>query len=208
MANFVIDKSRFNDEQLAKYEELVAIGKAEVDPAANHEQMEGEEPTVPPVKKPTEKAEVENMDTKKSAPEMAPELQAALDELAELKKSFQMNEMLEVAKKYAPALGKDEKKLAQTLYDMKKSNEANYNAYIDILAESAALVEKSGTFAEIGKSGNGGSYNGLTGSEAKADAKAKEIMKADPNMSYTEAIAKAWEDPELMAECDAEYFGN
>lgn len=207
MANFVIDKSRFNDEQLAKYEELVAIGKAEVDPAANHEQMEDEEPTVPPVKKPTEKAEVEDMETKKSAPEMAPELKAAMDELAELKKSFQMNEMLEVAKKYAPALGKDEKKLAQTLYDMKKSNEANYNAYIEILAESTALVEKSGTFAEIGKSGHGGSYNGLTGSEAKADAKAKEIMKSDPNMSYTEAIAKAWEDPELMAECDAEYFG-
>ena len=207
MANFVIDKSRFNDEQLAKYEELVAIGKAEVDPAANHEQMEGEEPTVPPVKKPTT-PEVEDMDTKKSAPEMDPALKTALDELAELKKSIQMNEMLEVAKKYAPALGKDEKQLAQTLYDMKKSNEANYNAYIDILAESAALVEKSGTFAEIGKSGHGGKYSSLTGSEAKADAKAKDIMKADPNISYTEAIAKAWEDPELMAECDAEYFGN
>ena len=206
MANFVIDKSRFNDEQLAKYEELVAIGKAEVDPAANHEQMEGEEPTVPPVKKPTT-PEVEDMDTKKSAPEMDPALKTALDELAELKKSIQMNEMLEVAKKYAPALGKDEKQLAQTLYDMKKSNEANYNAYIDILAESAALVEKSGTFAEIGKSGHGGRYSALSGSEAKADAKAKDIMKADPNISYTEAIAKAWEDPELMAECDAEYFG-
>ena len=35
MANFVIDKSRFNDEQLAQYEALVAIGKAEVDPEAN-----------------------------------------------------------------------------------------------------------------------------------------------------------------------------
>lgn len=207
MANFVIDKSRFNDEQLANYEELVAIGKAEVDPAANHEQMEGEEPNVPPVKKPTT-PEVEDMDTKKSAPEMDPAVKAALDELAELKKSFQMNEMLEVAKKFAPALGKDEKQLAQTLYDMKKSNEANYNAYIDILSESAALVEKSGTFAEIGKSGHGGRYSALSGSEAKADAKAKEIMKADPNISYTEAIAKAWEDPELMAECDAEYFGN
>lgn len=212
MANYVIDKSRFTDEQLAAYEELVAIGKAEVDPAANQEQMEGEESTVQPAqKKTTEKAEVDNMtDTQKSAPEapeMAPELKAALDELASLKKSFEMNEMLEVAKKYAPALGKDEKKLAQTLYDMKKSNEANYNAYIDILAESAALVEKSGTFAEIGKSGHGGNGSALTGSEAKADAKAKEIMKADPNMSYTEAIAKAWEDPELMAECDAEYFG-
>jgi len=44
MANFVIDKSRFNDEQLAQYEALVAIGKAEVDPEANKEEMEEETP--------------------------------------------------------------------------------------------------------------------------------------------------------------------
>lgn len=203
-----IDKSRFTAEELENYEALIA--KATVDPEAAGDEMEDEKPPFPPKKKkPTEKAEVDDMDeAKKSAPEASPELTAALEELANLKKSFQMNEMLEVAKKYAPALGKDEKALAQTLYDMKKSNEANYNAYIDILAESVSLVEKSGTFAEIGKSGHGGSYNGLSGAEAKADAKAKEIMKAAPNMSYNEAIAKAWEDPELMAECDAEYFGN
>ena len=199
MANFVIDKSRFNDEQLAQYEALVAIGKAEVDPAADHD---GDGAPAP------QNTNTEENPMEKSAPEMSPELKAALDELADLKKSFQMNEMLEVAKKYAPSLGKDEKALAQTLYDMKKSNEANYNAYVAVLAESVELVEKSGTFAEIGKSGHGGSYNGLSGAEAKVDAKAKEIMKADPNIGYTEAVAKAWEDPALAAEYDAEYFGN
>ena len=44
------------------------------------------------------------------------------------------------------------------------------------------------------------------GAVAKAEAKAAEIMKADPNATYTEAIAKAWEDPALMAEYDAEYM--
>lgn len=207
MANFVIDKSRFDAQQLADYEALVAIGKVAVDPAGNQEEMEEDKPDVPPKKKPTEKAEVDTVeDTKKSAPEMAPELKAALDELADLKKSFELKEMTEVAKKYAP-LGKKEDELAQTLYDMKKSNEANYNAYIAILDESLGIVEKSGVFAEIGKSGNGSSAAGGSAVD-KAEAKAREIMKADPNMTHDEAIAKAWiENPDLVAEYDAEYFG-
>ena len=198
MANFVIDKSRFNDEQLAQYEALVAIGKAEVDPAADHD---GDGAPAP------QHHEMEENPVNKSD-EMSPELKTALDELADLKKSNEMKDMTEVAKKYAP-LGKNEADLAQTLYDMRKSNPANYDAYIAILDESLALVEKSGTFAEIGKSGHGGSYNGLSGAEAKVDAKAKEIMKADPNIGYTEAVAKAWiENPDLAAEYEAEYSGN
>lgn len=200
MANFVIDKSRFNDEQLAQYEALVAIGKAEVDPAANHD---GDGTPAP------QHHEMEENPMAKSAPEMSPELKTALDELADLKKSLEMKDMTEVAKKYATGLGKNESELAKTLYNMKKSNPANYDAYIAVLDESLDLVEKSGTFAEIGKSGHGGSYSGLSGAEAKVDAKAKEIMKADPNIGYTEAVAKAWiENPDLAAEYEAEYSGN
>lgn len=206
---YTIDKSLLTAEELAQYEALVA--KATVDPAANKEGMEEEvPPVVPPTKKkPAKKAEEEEPveEAKKSA-EQSPEIKAAMEDLANLKKSYEMDKMKDVAKKYAP-LNKKEDELAQTLYEMKKSNPANYDAYIAILDESLALVEKSGLFAEIGKSGNaGGSYSGLSGAEAKADAKAKEIMKADPNMSYTAAIAKAWDDPELSAEYDAEYFGN
>ena len=39
------------------------------------------------------------------------------------------------------------------------------------------------------------------------ETKAQEIMKSNPSMDYTTAIAKAWEDPALMAEYDAEYNG-
>lgn len=199
---FTIDKSKFNAEQLAIFEELVAIGKADVDPAAAEEEMQDDKPEVPPKKKPTEKAEVEDP-MKKSAPEQSPEIKAALEELANLKKSFEMKEMTEVAKKYAP-LGKKEAELAQTLYDMKKSNEANYNAYIAILDESLAMVEKSGLFSEIGKSaGNSGSGNSI---EAKVEAKAQEIMKSE-SCDYVTAVAKAWDDPALAAEYDEHYFG-
>lgn len=199
-----IDKSKFTADQLAMYEELIAIGKADVDPAAAKKEMEEDEPPFPPKKKPeeTEKAEGVEDDAKKSAD---PALAAALEELASLKKSFEMKEMAQVAKKYAP-LGKKEDELAQTLYDMKKSNEANYNAYIAVLDESLDMVEKSGIFAEIGKSAGG--FGGPVGVEAKIEAKAAEIMKADPTMNRTSAIAKAWdENPDLVDEYDKEYFG-
>lgn len=167
-----IDKSAFTPEERAQYEALIAKASVEV---------EGETPAV-----------------EKSA---SPELTAALAELADLKKSIEMKEFSEIAKKYAP-LGKKEEDLAKTLYDLKKSNEANYDAFVGVLDESLGLVEKSGTFSEIGKSAGGSPVNGA---EAKAIAKAQEIMKADPTMSYTSAIAKAWEDPTIMAEYDEEY---
>lgn len=194
MATFKIDKSRLSEEDRAQYEALLA--KAAVDPEAAQEEMEDEAPPA----KPAKKAEAEDMDeTKKSE---SPELTAALERLATLEKSVEMKEFSEIAKKYA-ALGEKEDELAQTLYEMKKSNEANYNAYIAILDKSLGLVEKSGVFAEIGKNATG---TGSGSVQEKVNAKAAEIQKADPSCSYEMAIAKAWESsPELMAEYDAEY---
>ena len=190
-----IYKSNFSAEELAQWEALVAKGK--VAPEEAQEEMEDDVPAFPP-KKPTKKAEVEDM-TKSASPELA----AALEQLADLKKSIEMKEFTEIAKKYAP-LGKKETELAQTLYDLKKSNESNYNAFVGVLDESLGLVEKSGIFTEIGKSAGG---HAVSGAEAKAHIKAQEIMKSAPEMDYDTAIAKAWEDPEIMAEYDAEYFG-
>ena len=50
-----IDKSKFTAEQLATYEELVAIGKADVDPEAAKEQMKDEIPPEAPSKKKAKK---------------------------------------------------------------------------------------------------------------------------------------------------------
>lgn len=191
-----IDKSRFSAEELAQYDALIA--KAKVDPEAAEKELEDEKPPVP---KKTEKAEVEDVeDTKKSA---TPEIAAAMDRLAKLEKSYEMKEFTDIAKKYAP-LGEKEDVLAQTLYDMKKSNEANYNAYIAVLDKSLGLVEKSGLFQEIGKSASGGMTGGSA--EAKIESIAGEIMKADPRMDRVQAIAKAWTDhPELVAEYERDY---
>lgn len=211
MANFVIDKSRFNDEQRAQYEALVAIGKAEVDPEANKGEFEDDPtPAVPPKKKTTEKAEVENMDTKKSANaelELPDFVKDAIAKSEKFIEEQQKKEMVDLAKKY-DVLGLKPEELGPKLYEMKKSNEAMYDTVISTLDSQVALVEKSPLFAEIGKSGAGGSNNGLSGAEAKVEAKAQELMKSDATMDYDTAIAKAWEDPALMAEYDAEYFGN
>ena len=195
-----IDKSRLSAEDLATYEAIIA--KAKVDPEAAEEEMEDDKPTFPPKK--AKKAEVDEWDdvpTKKS--EQSPELVAALNRLETLEKSIAMKEFTEIAKKYAP-LGEKEEELAKTLYAMKNANEDNYNAYIAVLDKSLALVEKSGLFAEIGKSRGAAP----SGAEAKAHAEAMNIMKSDPTMTYDVALAKAWsEHPELMAEYDAEYDG-
>lgn len=206
---YTIDKSLLTAEELAQYEALVA--KATVDPAANQEEEEDNvPPAVPPKKKkPAEKAEEEEPVIEKSAPIEVPDfVKAAIAKSEKFIEDAEKKDMATVAKKYA-MLVEDTDALAEQLYSLKKSDSAMYDTCIAMMDKQAALIEKSPLFGEIGKSGSaGGNYNSMSGAEAKADAKAKEIMKADPNMSYTEAIAKAWDDPALAAEYDAEYFGN
>lgn len=204
-----IDKSVFTPEELETYQALIA--KATVDPEAAEDAMEDEKPKKKRVFEEefreedvdeTEKScgTKKACDTKKSAD---PQLTAALERLETLEKSLAMNEFTEIAKKYAP-LGEKEEELAQTLYEMKKSNEANYDAYIAVLDKSLGLVEKSGIFTEIGKSG--AAYGAVGGTVGKVEAIASEIQKADPAISREAAIAKAWEsNPELIAEYEREY---
>lgn len=206
-----IDKSLFTKDELAQYEALIA--KATVDPEAAEAEMEKETPEAKKKERPEVKVEFEDdhMDdddleldkcsTKKSAD---PALAAALERMEKLEKSIAMQEFTEIAKKYA-ALGENETELAQTLYDMKKSNEGNYKAYIAVLDKSLGLVEKSGLFAEIGKS-TGAYGNAAGGTVGKVEQIAGEIMKSDSSMTREQAIVKAWTDhPELVAEYEREY---
>lgn len=215
MGKFKIDKSNFTPEQLAQWEELLEIGKsAEVDPAAAKKEMEGEEPAAPAVPpKKTKKAEVDDVeDTKKSAPaEPAAETKLPDFVMDAVKKSNEFiekaekQEQVEVAKKYA-ALVEDTNALAEQLYGLKKSDPKMYDTCISMMDNQMNMIEKSGLFGEVGTVGKSASAAG--GYEAQADAKAQEIMKADPTIDYDTAIAKAYEDPAIMAACDAEYYGH
>lgn len=221
-----IDKSVFTAEELAQYEALIA--KAVVDPEVGEKEMEKEKPALPiqTKKKPSKKAPAMKADDEEDTlileeeeeeiPEdeaekssrckkatVNPDMAAALKRLAALEEAIGMKEFTEKAKKYAP-LGENEEDLAKTLYDLKKSNEEGYKAYVEILDKSLGLVEKSGLFSEIGKS-----RSGVAGGDvlAKVEAAASEIMKSDTSMTREQAVAKAWTDnPDLVREYDAEYF--
>lgn len=172
-----IDKSLFTPEELEQYEALIAKGMVE------------EEPVI-----------------KAENPVMNAEIQKAFDdalaEMAEMKKSMEMAELSNVAKKYT-VLGKKEDELVNTLYTMKKASPEAYDNYIAVLDESLDMVNKSGMFEEIGKSSR---YMPGGDTQAKIETAATEIQKADPNLSRVEAIAKAWDQhPELVAEYENEY---
>ena len=184
--NMKIDKSRFSPEELSQYEALIAKGMVE----------EETEKEFPPKKVAAEGAVEE---------ELHPEVKKALEELAEMKKNYEMKELHDVAKKYS-ILGKDENEMVEKLYSMKKSGQEVYDNFVAVLDEQVSMVEKSGMFQEIGKSGHGYTVGGDTVS--KIEAVATEIQKSAPEMSRAEAVMKAWDQhPELLAEYEREYQG-
>ena len=180
-----IDKSRFTPEELEQYEALIAKGL-----------VEDEEPEKKEIPEPKEEEKEEE--------EMHPEVKKALAEIEDMKKGMEMKELTEIAKKYS-VLGKKEDELAQTLYDLKKSDQKAYDSYVALLNEQVDMVEKSGMFTEIGKSARGPVVAGGD-TQAKIENIATDIQKAEPTMDRVQAIAKAWEQhPELVAEYEQNY---
>lgn len=193
-----IDKSLLSQEEAALLDSLIAKASP-VDVDDENDVPKKKAGTVDPAG--NQEVEEENL---------PPEVKKALDmiqaETAELKKAHEMKELAEIAKKYA-VLGKKEEELTKSLYDMKQVGEDVYKTYTDALDGQLELVNKSGIFSEIGKSG---SYQSVAKSEpeAKIEAIASEIMKSE-NIDRTTALAKAWEqNPELADAYNATYHNN
>ena len=190
MARFEnVDKSLLSADEVATLNALIAKAQGEefdkeevkagkVDPAKAKVQLEDEENLPPAVKKAFEEA---------------------MAKVETLQKSAEMKELEEVAKKYE-CLGKKASEEALVLYDMKKAGEGVYKQYVAALDAQVDIVEKSGLFAEIGKSGNF-NYSPVAKSEPETQIEsiAKSYMNADPTLNYNDAVAKAWENnPQLM----------
>lgn len=188
MANFTnVDKSLLSPEELALLDAIMKKADATIE---DDDEIEVDFPPANPKKK-----------------QLPPEVEKALEEVEEMKKSYEMNALKEVAKKYEQPLGKKAEDVAKTLYDLKKSGQSNYDAYVAALDAQVELVEKSGTFAEIGKSGGYG-FSSVKKSEPelKIDTIAKSYMSQNPGMSYNDAVTKAWMDnPDLAAAYDETY---
>lgn len=190
-----IDKSKFTADELAQYEALIAKGM--VDDA----EVETEPETYPEVSTPTVEKSVEEVEKSFEIPDF---ITAAIAKSNEFMERIEKKEMAEVAKKYA-LLDVDMDKLTDQLYELKKSAPAAYQTCISMLDSQVNLIEKSGLYDEIGKSGRGESR--ATGSTG-LDAKVSEIMKSAPDMGYYAAYEKAvMENPDLADEYDNEYFG-
>lgn len=118
--------------------------------------------------------------------------------LDEMQEKADLAELTQIAKKYE-ICGEKPEELAKTLYALKKAgNQAAYDAMIATLDKAATLVEKSGLFHEIGRSGQG---SGTGDAWGQIVAKAQEIRKAKPELSEAQAIDLACQQhPELVVE--------
>lgn len=114
--------------------------------------------------------------------EIHPDVQKAIDEVAELRKSLEIKDLEGVAKKYE-VIGKKAEELAPKLYELKKAGEQHYNDFIALLDEQVQMAG-SGIFKEIGTSRGGAS---------DLDTTVAELMKADCNLTRAQAAVKAFE---------------
>ena len=183
-----IDRTKLSSEESATLDALLAkcgVEEPAPEPPANEPEPPANEPEPAPA--PQQEPTVEKSE----------ELTKALSEVAELRKQLELSELRQVAKKYA-LLGKEEDKLTNTLYEMKKSGDSIYAAYVAELDSSLALCEKSGLFDEVGKSTHGSTGSG--GVIKKIHDIAKEYCQKY-DLTFAAACAKAWEDnPQLVTE--------
>ena len=205
--NMAYDMSKLTDDERATFEKLskkckVADTKKSAEGDTTPAAEPATEPTTDPA--PADTTPAPAPDVNKSA-EVDPVLKSALEEVQALKKSMEMKELAEVAKKYEP-IGKKADELAQQLYDLKKSGEGNFNAYIALLDEQLELVNKSGLFTEVGKNTHGPVTKGADDAVSQVEAIAKGYMEADATLDYNTAMTRAWEaNPSLLKQYEESY---
>lgn len=131
-----------------------------------------------------------------------PAVQAELEALKKFKEAAEDRELNQIAEKYA-IIGKKKEELVPMFKSLRAAGGTAFDDMIAVLDNAVDVVEKSGAFTEVGKSGHGSVSAGQT--EEKIETIAKGYMEKDASLDYTSAVAKAWENnPELVAEYEAE----
>lgn len=198
-----IDKSKMTPEELKTLEELekkYGVEKSDEDPddvTDDDTASEGEDTSLDDEAADTVISD-ENDDVEKS---IHPDVQAQLDELKKFKEAVEDKELFEVAKKYE-IIGKKPDELVKKFKSIKAAGGTAYDDFISVLDESVELVEKSGLFNEIGKSGHGPDSGSA---EATARTKAVELMKTRKDLTMSQAIDEVLQaDPELRQRFEEE----
>lgn len=131
-----------------------------------------------------------------------PAVRAEIEELKKFREAAEEKELQAVAKKYE-IIGKKPDELVPVLKELKAAGGSAYDDMLAVLDQTVEAIEKSGVFAEIGKSGGAGSGNG--GAWARAEAQAVELMKSKTGMTMQQALDSVFvSDPGLAAECEKE----
>ena len=115
-------------------------------------------------------------------PVIHPDVKKALEEVAEMRKSMELEKLEGVAKKYE-IIGKKAPELAQKLYDLKQAGEQHYNDYVALLDEQVAMAN-SGIYKEYGSNRSASDLNSTVA----------EVMKANPGMTREQAVVRAFEN--------------
>lgn len=130
-----------------------------------------------------------------------PAVAEELEELKKFREASEEKELSEIAKKYA-IIGRKEEELIPLFKSLKAAGGTAYQDMIAVLDQTAAAVEKSGVFSELGRTGHGSAEGGAW---AEAEAKAAELLKSRTGLSKAQALDEVLTvNPELAARCEKE----
>lgn len=154
--------------------------------------------TPAPVEKKDEVAPVINVEVK---PVEKVDLSALTNDLNALKERLSSHiekveqaEFVKIASKYE-ILGEKADELAKTLKTAKAAGEETYNSVIKALDTALDIVEKSGTFKEIGKAGSGQADS----PQSQIEKIAADIRAKDASVDYRKSIDLAFQSrPDLI----------
>lgn len=207
-----IDKSKMSPEERAAYDEIVKkygfeeeelIEKSStVKPGENDD---GEEDLDDGKKKTTTKKSVTSEEGDDIYKGLHPTVKAEIEALRKYREAAENKEFMEVAKRYE-IIGKKPEELASVLKSLRNAGGTAYDDMISTLDSMVAMADSSGVFSEIGKSGRGSTGMVTKGkAESRVESIAKGYIEKDPSLSYTDAVAKAWENnPDLLVSYEDE----
>ncbi|MFR2309380.1 MAG: hypothetical protein ACLS6Z_05775 [Roseburia inulinivorans] len=208
-----IDKSKMSPEERAAYDEIVkkygfeeeTVEKSStVKPGENDDGEEDLDDGKNGKKTTTKKSAASEVgdDIYKG---LHPAVKAEIEALRKYREAAENKEFMEVAKKYE-IIGKKPEELAPVLKSLRNAGGTAYDDMISTLDSMVAMADSSGVFSEIGKSCRGSAGIVAKGkTESRVESIAKGYIEKDPSLSYTDAVAKAWENnPDLLASYDDE----
>ncbi len=197
-----IDKSRLTDAERAFLDSIEKRYGTEEGTAGGENT-----PAEPTVTEPTVKSRTQQEDETHTEQDsggdgiykgLHPAVQAELEALKKFKEDAEERELNQIAEKYA-IIGKKKEELVPLFKSLRAAGGTAYTDMVAVLDQAVDVVEKSGAFSEIGKSGHGAAAGNEA--EQKVAAIAKGYMEKDASLDYTAAVAKAWENnPELISE--------